>query len=154
MSELHNSTATRASEGDNLSEYDPLQRHLPAFQHGGIRICGHPVREAGLEMLVEIQDPPGVPSIMYPLGSYEKVAEFRRVLSYTFDSDLGQDWDGQFFYAFRQGDRIYWRGHPHGITICVPTEQWKHIRALFGEAFAVPEYARLWIRLTAARGGN
>jgi hypothetical protein len=73
MIDDHDLAAARPSPADKLSEYDPLERYLPACQHGGIRICGHAVVKVGLTLLLEIQEPPGVPSIMYPLGLYEKV---------------------------------------------------------------------------------
>lgn len=152
----HVSTETHPSPANKLFEYDPLECYLPACQHKDIRLCGHAVLKPGLTLIVEIQSPPGVPCILYPLGSYEMVAEFKRMLSYPFKVYPGEDWDGQYFYAFleREGARIYWRERSHGITICVTAGQWGHLKEAFAKAFALPEYSRVWIRLTAERGGE
>jgi hypothetical protein len=92
---------------------------------------------------------------MYPIESYAKIAEFRAMLAHPLVSEPGDDWDGHCFYAFASGkgpDRYYLRGYGHGITICFTAAQWGHIRVLFDSAFAKPEYARAWVRLTAAQG--
>lgn len=150
-----NASAQLSPSEDVLFAYDPLECHLPACQHEEIRISGYAVAKAGLTMLVEIQSPPGVPSLMYPLNSFEMVTEFRRMLTFSFDG--GECWSGRHFFAFRSSDsrdRIYWRGNPHGITICVTLEQWDHIKVVFEQAFSQRDYARVWIRLAAAKGGK
>jgi len=144
-------------EWDDVPDLDLIERYLPSCQVGNIRLSGHAINKHGLTLLLEIQSAPGVPSIMYPLEPYDVVAEFRAMLAHPLPPKPGNDWNGKHFYAFRaqhDSSLIYWRGRPHAITISVTNEQWEDIRAVFDEAFSRPEYARVWIRLCAARGGR
>ncbi len=156
MSDHAVSTADFASLVHELSACDPLERYLPPWQHEAIRIFGWSVMEGGIRIHVEIQAPRGVPSIIYPLSGYEMVAEFRRMLACPLQTASGETWNGRYFHAFHSdyADRVYLRGKDHGVTFYVESEQWQHIRVVFDEAFASPEYARVWIRLNAERGGK
>lgn len=134
--------------------WNPSERYLPAFEHEGLRLLAHLTSEYDLSVLLEIDAPLGVTSIMYPLEPYAKIAEFRRALAHPLVMESDNDWEGQYFFVFTAGhaDRVYWRGRGHGITICVTSNQWEQIRALFDAAFQHPEYARAWTRLAAQHG--
>jgi hypothetical protein len=134
--------------------WNPLERYLPTFEHEGLRLLAHLTSEYDLSVLLEIDAPPGVIGIMYPLKSYSKIAEFRRTLAHPLGAEPGSDWDGEYFFAYNAGnaDRVYWRGHGHGISICSTADQWRQIRTLFDTAFQHPEYARAWTRLAAQHG--
>lgn len=150
MSDYDASTEDFQSLVDELSECDDLERYLPPRQHEAIRIFGRSVGEDGIRIHLEIQSPRGVPSIIYPLSGYEMVTEFRRMLACPLEAASGDDWNGSYFHAFHShyADRVYLRGKAHGVTIYVKSDQWQHIQAAFDEAFASPEYARVWIDRT------
>jgi hypothetical protein len=134
--------------------WDPSQRYFPTFEHEGLRLLAHLTPEYDLSVLLEMDAPLGVIGIMYPLKSYLKISEFRKALAHPLGTEPGRDWDGEFFFAYTAGhaDRVYLRGHGHGITICVTAARWTQLRALFDAAFQHPEYARAWTRLTAQHG--
>jgi hypothetical protein len=117
-------------------------------------LLAHLTSEYDLSVLLEIDAPLGLTSIMYPLEPYAKIAEFRRALAHPLVMEPGNDWEGQYFFVFTAGhaDRVYLRGRGHGITICVTATQWRQIRTLFDAAFSHPEYARAWTRLAAQHG--
>jgi hypothetical protein len=156
MADHAGSTTDFESMVHELSEFDPLERYLPPWNHGAIRIFGRFSMEDSIRIHLEIQSPRGVPGIIYPLSGYKMVAEFRRMIACPLETPSGEDWNGHYFHAFnsQHGDRVYLRGKAHGVTFYLNSDQWQDIRAVFDEAFASPEYARVWIRLSAERGGK
>ena len=155
MQEPHASTQAHQVPAGERFDFSCMDNHLPECQVNQICIRGDAVAKVGFTMLLEIQSPPGLPCVLYPLGSFEKVREFRQMLAYPLNGERGDNWEGVFFFAFENAyepGRIYWRGHPDAITICVTADQWEDIRAAFDDAFARLEYARLWVRLCAERG--
>jgi hypothetical protein len=62
--------------------WDPSQRYFPTFEYKGMRLLAHLTRESDLSVLLEIDTPPGVINIMYPLQPFSKIAEFRRALAH------------------------------------------------------------------------
>jgi hypothetical protein len=134
--------------------WNPSDRYLPTFEHEGLRLLAHLTPGYDLSVLLEMDAPLGVINIMYPLESYPRIAEFRRVLSEPLDTEIANGLQGKYFFVYtaRHTDRIYWRGRGHGITICITADQWSQIRTLFDTAFQHPEYARAWTRLAAQHG--
>lgn len=132
----------------------PTQRYFPTHESKGLRLFAHLTPEYELSILLEMDAPPGVISLMYPIETFARIAEFRRALAHPLTTELANGWDGHYFFVFTAGkaDRVYWRGHGHGITICVSATQWQQIRELFEAAFQHPEYARAWTRLAAQHG--
>lgn len=129
-------------------------RYFPAYEHQNLRLSAHLTDEDDLSVLLEMDEPLGVISIMYPIDSYPRIAEFRRLCAEPLGTGIANGKKGQYFFVFTAGrtDRVYWQGRGHGITICVTPAQWDHIRELFDAAFANPDYARAWTRLAAQNG--
>src|SRR5579872_2594465 len=89
------------------------------------------------------------PRVMYPMGPYPVIREFRQMLAYLSpDNPPENAWNGEHFFGFflfvESEPRFYFRAHENGITFPFTEAQWTAFRTLFQRAWEEPEIFTAW----------
>jgi len=81
---------------------------------------------------------------MYAIGSYQKIAEFRYMLSTM--TSTSEPWHGEHFFAYTnppKRDQLWFRADG-GVSFGFTPEEWNSLNVLFDRTFSSPEIAAAW----------
>jgi hypothetical protein len=94
--------------------------------------------------------------VMYPMGHYPMIVEFRAMLAGLAKIEPPRAWDGEHFFGYiaelKGGNEFWFRSQRTGVSFGFTKEEWRVLQELFRKAWEHPELKRAWEGLSLEYG--